>query len=139
MESSIFLSKDKVPTEKELQVALADLYPLWLQVKKDVLGKYPEGKEEWNFPGAKYGWSFRIKDKKRAILYLGPRQNYFLVVFIFGDKAVNAILESSISENFKSELKSAKKYAEGRGIRIEVRDSSPLKDIFKLIDFKLAF
>ena len=84
-----------------------------------------------------YGWSFRIKDKKRAIIYLLPRQDEFLVAFVFGNKAYEAILKSEVSDQIKTGLTDARVYAEGRGIRIPVPDRSALEDIYRLIDFKL--
>ena len=110
----------------------------WSQIKKYVLEQYPDGICEWNFPGKKYGWSFRIKDKKRAIIYLLPREKYFKVAFVFGQKAVDLILKSDVTESIKTELSLATKYAEGRGISIEVNDGSKIKDIKKLVDIKLA-
>ena len=83
--------------------------------------------------------SFRIKDKKRAIIYFLPKEKSFLVAFVFGKRAFEAIMESNIAEQTKSDLSNAKVYAEGRGIRIPVEDSSNLPDVFTLIDTKLAF
>lgn len=134
---SIFLNKSMEPTVRELQEKLGDTYKLWVEIQEMVLKKYPDGVSEWNFPGKKYGWSFRIKDKKRAIIYLLPRDAFFKVAFVFGDKAVNEIMDSTIAEEIKAELMQAKKYAEGRGIRIEVRDMYILEDIDLLIDIKL--
>ena len=139
MEHSIFMDKSQIPTDDDLRGALGDKYELWIAIRERVFEKYPEGSEEWNFPGKKYGWSFRIKDKKRAIIYLLPREHAFMAAFVFGGRAFEAIMESDVSNQIKSDLKSAKVYAEGRGIRIPVPDSSSLKDIFKLIDFKLVF
>ena len=76
--------------------------------------------------------------KKKAIIYLLPRMGYFLAAFVFGDKAMVDIRVSGISQMIIGELEGAKKYAEGRGIRIEIRDESKIKDIEKLLDIKLA-
>ena len=76
-------------------------------------------------------------DKKRAILYLLPRDKYFKVALIFGQKAFEKIMESSISMEIKTELEAAKVYAEGRGIRIEVRNNTVLEDIKELIRIKI--
>ena len=91
------------------------------------------------FSRKKYGWSFRIKDKKRAIIYLLPRDGEFMAAFVFGQRACDAIIQSEISEQIKADLTSAHVYAEGRGIRISVPDRNRMGDIFKLIDYKLAF
>jgi len=139
MEHSIFMDKSQVPSDPELRGVLGDKYELWMEIRDRVYEKYPEGIEEWNFPGKKYGWSFRIKDKRRAIIYLLPRDGEFLAAFVFGGKAFEVIKKSDVSAQIISDLGSAKVYAEGRGIRIPVSDSSAQEDIFRLIDIKLAF
>lgn len=136
---SIFTDKAIVPTEKDLADKLDTAYELWKRIHDLVFDKYPDGLAEWNYPGKKYGWSFRIKDKKRAILYFLPYDRSFKVAFVFGDKATNEIMDSPISDKIKTELKQAKKYAEGRGIRIDVTDDSIISDIEKLIDIKLKY
>lgn len=133
------MDKTKLPSAGDLEKALGDKHQLWMEIRTRVFQKYPAGLEEWNFPGKKYGWSFRIKDKKRAIIYLLPRDQAFFAAFVFGGRAFDAILESDVSEQIKTDLKNAKVYAEGRGIRIPVPDRSSLQDIFRLIDIKLAF
>ncbi len=136
--TSIFTDKSITPSLKDLKKAIGKTYPAW-QVLVDYTKKaYPAAKEEWNFPGAKYGWSFRIKDKKRAIIYLLPRDKFFKAAFVFGEKATGNILQSDISEAIKSDLEKARVYAEGRGIRIDVVDDSTIEDLKKLISFKIS-
>jgi hypothetical protein len=135
---SIFPNKATIPTETDVQEKLGESYPLWKQVYDMVFEKYPNGKPEWNYPGKNYGWSFRIKDKKRAILYFLPRENYFMVGMVFGDKALKEILESKVTDFIKTDLQAAKKYAEGRGIRFRVTPEV-LKDIERLVEIKLRF
>ena len=74
MDASIFLDKTKKPTQKDLKVALGKSYSYWKSIYDLVYLKYPNALSEWNFPGQKYGWSVRIKDKKRVILYLLPKR-----------------------------------------------------------------
>lgn len=135
---SIFTDKAIVPKNEDLVANLGTTYSIWMQIREYVYQQYPNGVEDWNFPGKKYGWSFRIKDKKRAILYFLPRNNYFMVAFVFGQKALDQILETNISETIKNDLLTAKKYAEGRGVRIDVKDETSIPDIQKLIEIKLA-
>jgi hypothetical protein len=94
--------------------------------------------DEWKHSGAKYGWSFRVKDKKRVIVYLMPRDKYFKVAMGFGQKAFEEVMKADISQDIKDMLAAAVVYAEGRGIRLEVRDASVIKDIRKLIDIKIS-
>jgi|SRR5688572_6729735 len=138
MDASIFLDKTKRPSQEDLIIALGKSFSYWKSIYDLVYLKYPDASSEWNFPGQKYGWSFRIKDKKRTIIYLLPGDKKLLVAFVFGQRAFEKIIDSKISEEIKLELQSAKVYAEGRGIRIEVKNRMILKDISKLIDIKLA-
>ena len=139
MDTSIFTDKTKKPNEKDLVASLGKTYQLWQDIVNEVYLKYPNVISEWKFPGQKHGWSFKMKDKKRSIIYLLPRDKWFMVAFNFGQKAFEKIMESNISEEIKQSLESARVYAEGRGIRIEVKNQKPLKDISELIDIKLAF
>lgn len=134
---SIFPNKNEYPTQDKLIVALGELFGIWQQFVDFTKKNYPDTKEEWHFSGEKFGWSYRIKDSKRVIIYLLPRDRFFKVAFVFGKKAMEQILNSTISEGIKTELLTAKAYAEGRGIRIEVKDTSNFDDIIKLIQFKI--
>ena len=138
MDKSIFSNKNNIPDNNDLKGSLGDTYNLWLLIKDYVHLKYPNAIDEWNYPGEKYGWSFRIKDKKRAIIYLLPREKSFKVAFVFGQKATDIIMKSQISIVIKKELDSARVYAEGRGIRIEIKDEMFIDDIKELIDIKIA-
>ena len=135
---SIFTQKSEIPTVAQLQEALGDTYVYWQTFAEHTKKLYPEATEEWSFASEKFGWSFRIKDKKRVIIYLLPRDKFFKVAFVFGQKATDAILESNIAEAIKNELQAAKVYAEGRGIRIDIKDSKTTEDILKLIAIKIA-
>jgi len=138
MDSSIFTDKKIMPEDDDLLVALGNLYEMWQQVTRYVHLKYPSAIDMWNYSGDKYGWTFRIKDKKRAIVYLLPRDRFFKVAMIFGQKATDAIMDSQVAETLKSELASARVYAEGRGIRIDVLNETILNDLKTLIDIKIS-
>ena len=132
------MEKSVKPDELLLKNELLESYTYWEKIEIYVLEKYPTATKEWNYSGAKYGWSYRIKDKKRAIIYLLPRENFFKVAFVFGQKAFDEIMKSDVSTFIKADLEQAKVYAEGRGIRIDVKEENRIVDIFKLIDIKIS-
>ncbi len=138
MDTSIFANKAIIPGTNDLSGALKDTCSLWNVIRDHVHKLYPEAIDEWHYSGAKYGWSFRIKDKKRVIVYLLPREGFFKVAFVFGQKASDTILESTIAADIKELLKSAKVYAEGRGIRIDILDGALLEDVKQMVEIKLS-
>lgn len=136
---SIFTQKSEIPTSVQLQEALGETYVYWQTFAEHTKKLYPEATEEWYFASEKFGWSFRIKDKKRIIIYLLPRDKFFKIAFVFDQKATDFILESSIAKSIKTELQAAKVYAEGRGIRIDIKEAKTTEDILKLIAIKIDF
>jgi len=135
---SYFTDKKFIPTNQDLKKTLGSTFSIWESLVDTTKTLYPKAIEEWNFPGEKYGWSFRIKDKKRVIIYLLPQDKFFKVSLVVGQKATEIILNSTIADDIKTALRNTKVYAEGRGIRIDVKNKSPLKDIQELIKIKLT-
>jgi hypothetical protein len=135
---SIFTDKKITPTEAQLKTALGTNHDHWQTLANHTISLYPEAVTQWHYSGEKFGWSFRISDTKRVIVYLLPRDLFFKVAFVFGQKATDAVLKSDIADSIKNELIAAKPYAEGRGIRIAVTNESQLNDIKQLISIKIS-
>jgi len=138
METSIFMDLSKKPETADLVIPLANTFQFWKEISDFVFEKYPAAIEDWHVSVKKYGWGFRLKDKKRAIIYLSPREGFFRVTMVFGQKATDQILSSEISADIKEELMNSKVYVEGRVLRLEIHDDSLLKDIKKLVEIKIA-
>ncbi len=139
MDISVFTDKASIPDEGRLKSALGKCFKLWKETEEYVLSQKEGLSCEWKYPGAKYGWSYRILDRKRIIIYLLPREGYFKAAFVFGEKAYKEVLTSGVSEQVIEELKAARAYREGRGIRVEIKNKKALKDVKKLTIIKLNF
>ncbi|MCK5573146.1 MAG: DUF3788 family protein [Bacteroidetes bacterium] len=72
------------------------------------------------------------------MLYLTPWEGYFFVGFVLGDKAVRAAHESTLPHSILTVIDAAKKYAEGRGVRLEVRNKKDFENVKKLCVIKMA-
>jgi hypothetical protein len=136
MALSIFEDKTMQPTPKMIMHALAERHSDWQSIIDFVLKHHKGAEEVWNY-GKSFGWSLRIKDSKRAIVYMTPGDKKFLVSLVFGKKATEEAFASDISSKIISIIDSAKVYAEGRGFRIEIDRPELIPDIIKLIEIKL--
>ena len=136
MKMSYFTDLTKTSTADELKIALGHRFSLWMEIRDFVIGKYPFAAEEWHVAVKKIGWGSRIKDKKRAIVYLSPKDGWFIVTFVFGQKDNDEIMASEINADIKTELMNSKVYMEGRVVRIEVREPNLITDIKKLVLIK---
>ena len=136
MALSVFESQSMQPTPEMIKQALAERYSDWKNIIDFVLKHHKHSEEVWNF-GKSFGWSLRIKDSKRVIVYMTPGDNKFLVSLVFGKKATEEAFAIDISSKIISIIENAKVYAEGRGFRIEIVGPELLPDILKLIEIKL--
>lgn len=135
---SVFLNPTVAPTQSDLADALGSTHELWQALERFVVELVPNTHAAWKCTHAKTGWSYRISDSKRVLLYLLPRDGYFKAAFVFGQNATDTIFASSIDSYIQQELRAAKVYVEGRGIRIDVNDNTRMEDIKMLIRIKVG-
>ena len=138
MALSAFDDKSKAPTAAALKKTLGRTGTHWDRLVRHIASEYAPLDETWNFAGANWGWSLRLKQKKRTVLYMTPCKGHFLVGFVLGEKAVNAARDSALSDSVLTLIDSAKKYAEGRAVRIEVRSKKDYDNVVKLAAAKMS-
>ena len=138
MALSAFDDKSKVPKAADLEKMLGRTWAHWINLIEHAASEYPPLEEKWNFAGEKWGWAFRMKQKKRTILYMTPCKGYFLVGFVLGEKAVKAAHDKGLPAPILAAIDQAPKYAEGRGIRIEIRNKKDFENVKKVAAIKMA-
>jgi len=67
-----------------------------------------------------------------------PRAGHFLASFALGEKAVKAAHENDLPVSVLKTIDIAKKYAEGRGVQIEVRNGIDVRNVEKLATIKMS-
>lgn len=136
MEEKISWDKNHEPQESDIKNALKNTYPYLEDIRDYHKKNIGETREEWKYYGKKYGWELKTFLKKRNLFFIGIYDGYFRITFVFGEKAVEAVQNSDISDSLKNELTNARKYAEGRGLSLIVKNDSHLEEIKKLIRVK---
>lgn len=138
MPVNYFVNREIEPSDRDLEVALGSSYYLFERIFKYLVDTYGNIYPEWKRYSKKTGWQLKILKGKRNIMFVVPFEGSFLVYFVFGDKAVDQVLQSNLSDEIKTELQNAKKYMEGRGIEISItEDTTSVEHIIKLIEIKL--
>ena len=107
-------------------------------MKRLIASRFTPLSIEWGFASKKTGWGLRLKREKRTILYMTPREGYFMASFALGEKAVKAAHETDLPVSVLEVIDAAKKYAEGRGVRLEVRSAEDVCNVEKLAVVKMA-
>ena len=138
MALSAFDDKNSPPDAAAVAAVLGRTASLWTRLK-DGLGAEFEGlAEEWTFAGKAYGWSLRLKRKKRAIVYLTPHQRHFVASFALGEKACRAARAAGLNASTLAVLDTAPRYVEGRAVRIPVRRGVDVEQVIRLARVKMA-
>jgi len=134
--ANAFSGKSGKPTAAELRAALGPARALWDDVVRGLAEDVDVADQEWGSSSVKAGWSLRLMRKGRVIVYLAPGQGVFLASFALGDKAVKEALASPLPASVIKLIKEAKRYAEGTGVRIEVRSAGDVEAVKLLAAIK---
>jgi len=135
MTENVFLDKASKPTSTRLAEALGARATYWDELKRHAPGPVVE---DWKHYGKTIGWTLKLLHGKRNLLFLTAHRGSFTVSFVLGDKAVAAAQRSDLPPKVIDELVTARKYAEGRGIRIAVTSRRALEQAKALLDIKLG-
>ena len=126
------------PSAAALGRALGATQPLWDELVAHLEANYAPVTPEWKTARTSPLGFLRLIRKKRTILYLLPRDGYFLTAFVFDEKATAAVRASDLPATVITELNAARVYAEGRGIRLETRTPQDVATMKKLAAIKIA-
>jgi hypothetical protein len=138
MAISCFSDKTQPPDAARLQAALGAAYKRWQKITLYIEQRRHAVQFVWKMATAQSGWAMRALDGKRNLLYLIPQQGTLLVAVVLGDKAVAAAQQAGLPEQVLEALNSARRYAEGTGIRLEVRSLKDVDWVKQLLELKLA-
>ncbi len=138
MALSAFDDRSRPPRDDELEATLGATFALWSELQRVMAATFTPLSLEWGFSSKVTGWGARLRQNKRVILYLIPCKDHFLASFALGEKAVRAAHESDLPPAILQAIDGARKYAEGRGVRLEVRSSADLPAVAQLAAIKMA-
>ncbi len=136
MTLSAFTDKAQPPSDESLGEALGKSYRAWTRLVEALSEDLGPISLEWGFTSASTGWGLRIRVKKRVIVYLAPKRGFFLVSFALGERAVKAANEAGLPQSVLDVIDAAPRYAEGRGVRFEVRNLNQVRALGRLARIK---
>lgn len=134
MSPNAFIGSAQPPTDDELSVQLGAARALW----DELLALLALPVQEWHSYSKKAGWSLKLKLGDRTIVYLAPCHGCFRVAFVLGAKAVEAARHSKLPKAVVKLIDEAPRYAEGTGVRLEIKARKDLAAVKKLAEVKLA-
>lgn len=137
MAASIFDDKNSAPEMKSLSKALGSTFKVLESILGYIQSEFGDVVIDRKHYGKKSGWIMKCLLKKRNLFFLIPRENCFNLAFVFGDKAVAEVEKSDLPDKLISELVNARKYAEGRGLLLEISSDEKLEIVKTLLKIKV--
>ena len=134
MAESIFGEKAIVPNEEMLNIALNSRKKIW-----DKMISVSGGIGEWKFYTKTAGWTYSVKKNKRTLFYMMPKDRWFQLIFVYGERAVEAAKSVDLPEQVLNDLLQAKHYVEGRSLAINIKNAADLNIAKKLMQLKLEY
>jgi len=139
MHANAFIGKTRQPSGEDVAAALGPAKAVWDQLMGRLAADCNLVVAEWNSYSPKYGWSLRLKVKKRNILHFSPHLGCFSVAFIFGERAMEAARQSPLPRKVAGLVAEGKRYPEGTAVRFDTVGARDIPAIVKLASIKLQY
>lgn len=133
-----FSEKAKKPTKATLAKALGRTNRHWGAILEQTHADHGGLTDTWMYYGPKNGWTLKVAGKKRAVLWMSPREGRFLASLALRDDAVAALRETTLPDDLVAEVEGAKDYPEGRPARVMVTNLDHVRWIRTLVGLKLG-
>ncbi|MBZ5638852.1 MAG: DUF3788 domain-containing protein [Acidobacteriia bacterium] len=138
MSPSAFLDRGSRPTERTLEAVLGEASGSWADLRAALSSRFAPLVGRWSFSGKSHGWILKLRQKQRTVLYPVPCSGTFVASFALSEKAHEAAQGSTLPGRVLEILRTAPRYLEGRGVRIEVHDKKDLASVETLASIKMA-
>ena len=119
MEKRPFLDRNSMPNEQMMQSTLGETCTYYENLM-DITGSFSK---DWNFSKSG-GWMLKVHDKKKALFYLIPLKNEFIISMAIRENERKVFLGDDELKTIHGVIKSAKKYREGYALRFNIKNET---------------
>jgi hypothetical protein len=126
-------SEDKPPAAAELSALLGGAYEAFLTLTKRGSGATCE----WKRYSKKSPWVLKVSQRDRTLFYVTPKARAFEATVVLGDRATEAALGGRVAKKLHASIRAARRYVEGRPVRVMVRKETDLSAVEELVAVKL--
>ena len=138
MEPPILSDKNQFPTEDIIFSHIGRTKTLWISFFEYIHSNHPDFSEQWRYYNDGKSWLMKVQKKAKTVFWLSIVKNSFRITFYFTDKASQALSESSISEELKSQFRNGKSFGKIKGLTILFKNKKDLGYAKSLIAIKLS-
>ena len=135
---SAFLDHASPPEPGELANVLGRSAALWAGLCGALAAEHAPLKQSWSWSGKARGWLLKLQHKQRTLVYLVPCAGFAVASFALRESACAAALELELPAPVLRALREAPRFAEGRGVKLELRAKKDLAAVLALARLQRA-
>lgn len=138
MDQAVLANKNQRPTEEVIFSHIGRSRALWLSLFDHIHSDHPDFTEQWRYYLDGKRWLLKVSRNARTIFWLSIGEGSFRTTFYFTDKAGDAVLNSTISDELKQQYRGGKKFGKIRGLTILYKHKRDVGYARQLIAIKVA-
>ena len=138
MDQPILSDTNQFPTEEIIFSHIGKSKTLWQSLFDFIHTNHPDISEEWRYYNDGKSWLMKVTRKSKTVFWLSIIKGSFRTTFYYTEKAKQAIIKSTISNELKEQFKSGKTYGKIRGITIIFKKKKDIEYAKSLIEIKLS-
>ena len=92
---------------------------------------------EWRRRNDSSPWVLKVSDGDRTLFYATPMSGAFEATVLLGPRATEAALSGRVTKTLHAAIKAARVYAEGRPVRVVVKNAADAAGVEQLLAVKL--
>lgn len=124
MDERPFPDKSIKPDDESLKAALGKMFSAYTKVLKQTFSF----KSEWAFYKSS-GWILKVYDSKKALLYIVPKFNEFMISMTIRENERNVFLKDDELSFTHEDLRNSKKYPEGYALRFIIKTKTDYDNV----------
>lgn len=137
MEPSAFADKAAPPTDAAVEAILGPAVDRWRSLRAALDAAFGPLDSSWAFSGRAYGWSLRLRQRDRAVVYLTPLPGRFRASLALPDRSMADALAADLPASVRARVLDAPLYAEGRAIRLEIAGDDEVAGLLTLVRIRV--
>jgi hypothetical protein len=138
MEPPVLTNPAEFPADAVIASHLGKRLALWNALFEFVSAAHPDCAAQWRYYRDGKSWLLNLSRKKKTVLWISVIRGAFRATAYFTDRARDAILASTLSDELKAQFLEKKPFGKLRGITITFTKKRDVEDAKVLIALKIA-
>jgi hypothetical protein len=137
MEKPVLSDANTYPSEEIILGFLGKSKACWGEFVDMLKSSFPNLELCWRYYRDGNNWLCKVVNKKKTVFWLSVYDGYFKTAFYFTEKTGSNIRRLDIGKEIIDSYLKAKSFGKLKPLRIDIKSKEAIKDLKKVIEYKL--